>query len=64
MEKNYIKKNAKYRGIPCYFNVINNEIIGKNFFYEFLINIIIWFDINIFMVSEFPIWIEVDKLEK
>lgn len=62
--KDYTKRNAKYRGIPCYLNPINNEIIGKNFFYEFLIDIIMWFDINIFMVDEFPIWVEVDELEK
>jgi hypothetical protein len=62
--KNYTKKNAKYRGVPCWFNPLNNEIKGKNKLYDILIDILVWFDMNVFIVDEFPIWVEVDELEK
>jgi hypothetical protein len=61
--KDYTKRNASYRGIPCWFNPINDELKGKNKLYEFLLVIMLWIDINIFEVEEFPIWVEVDELE-
>ena len=60
----YSKINAKYRGIPCWYNKFNEEIKGKNLFYDILIDIAIWIDINIIEVEEFPIWIEIDNFQK
>ena len=57
-------KNARYRGIPCYWNPINDEIVGKNWLYDLLIDIALWVDINVINVDEFPLWVEVDELEK
>jgi hypothetical protein len=57
-------KKAKYRNIPCLYNNVNDELIGTNWFYNILLDIIIWIDINIFQIEEFPLWIEVDDLEK
>lgn len=62
--KDYTKRNARYRGIPCYWNPINDEITGRNWFYDLLIDAMMWIDINIFDVDEFPLWVEVDELEK
>lgn len=57
-------KNATYRGIPCWYNPVNDQLKGKNKFYELLIRLNIWFDCNIFDVDEFPLWIEVGEREK
>jgi len=57
-------RNAKYRGIPCFYNPMNNEIIGKNWFYNLLIDIMLWIDLVIIEVDEFPLWVEVDEIEK
>lgn len=57
-------KNASYRGIPCWYNPINEEVKGKNWFYDSLISFLIWFDINVLQVEEFQLWVEVDKLER
>jgi hypothetical protein len=62
--KDYTKRNASYRGIPCWYNPINDEITPKNKFYSILIDIVLWIDVNILMIKEFPIWVEVDELEK
>lgn len=35
--KDYTKRNASYRGMPCWFNPINDELKGKNKLYEFLL---------------------------
>ena len=51
-------RNARYRGIPCWFDLETEELIGKNWFYDFLVDINVWLDINVFDVEEFPIWIE------
>ena len=57
-------KNARYRGIPCRYDNVSEEIEGNNWFYDILIEIMIWIDININQIEEFPIWVEVDDLEK
>ncbi len=62
--KDHTKRNATYRFIPCWFNPITDELIGKNKFYNFILGIMLWIDININEVDEFPIWIEIDDLEK
>lgn len=51
-------KNAKYRGWPCWYDPIDSEIIGKNWFYSIMIDINIWLDVEIFQVEAFPIEIE------
>lgn len=51
-------KKAYYRNIPAYFNPANNELCGRNWFYDKLIDINIFFDVHIVRVTEFPILIE------
>ena len=51
-------KKARYRGIPAYFNLETNEIQGRNWIYDILIEINIWIDVNIVEIEEFPILIE------
>jgi hypothetical protein len=51
-------KKAKYRGIPCYFNIFTCEIEGRNWFYDLLLDLNIWIDVNIVGVEGFPIIIE------
>lgn len=63
MEEDGYKVKAYYREIPCYFNPLNNQIWGRNDFYEILLQIAIWIDINIVLVDEFPVWIEKDEKE-
>ena len=54
-------KKARYRGIPAYFDVFTGELKGRNWFYDLLIDVNVWLDVNIFLVEEFPIWIEEDE---
>lgn len=64
IEEMNLKRNACYRGIPCWYNPITDEIKGKNWMYDHLISIVIWFDTEILMIEAFPLWVEVDDLEK
>jgi len=57
-------RNALYRGIPCWYNPINEEIKGKNQLFEYLLRLIVWIDVNIVGIDAFPLWVEVDNLEK
>ena len=54
-------KSARYRGIPCWYDNITEEIKGKNLIYDLLIDIALYIDVNIIEVEEFPIWIEKEK---
>jgi hypothetical protein len=51
-------KRAYYRSIPAYFNTDTNDIMGRNWFYDVLIEINLWVDVHIVGVQEFPILIE------
>lgn len=51
-------KNAKYRWIPCWFDEETHEIMGKNWYYDVLIELNIWFDFSVLKLDELPIWIE------
>ena len=62
--KDYTKRNAKYRAIPCWYNPLTDELKGKNWFYEILLWVVIWIDVNLVEVDEFPLWVEMDELEK
>lgn len=59
--KDYTRRNAFYRGIPCYFNPINNELKGRNIIYDFFLNITLWFEIIFTNLDEFKIIVERDK---
>ncbi len=54
-------KNATYRGIPCWYNPIDNELKGKNWLFDILISFNIWWDFNVLLLEELPLWIEVDE---
>jgi len=58
--KNIKMKKAYYRKIPCYFDSDTNEILGRNIFYDILIDINIWIDFTLLGIEELPIWIEED----
>lgn len=62
--KDYTKRNAYYRRIPCFYNPITDELKGINRFYDWILSITLWFDVNVVQMEEFPIWIEEDELEK
>jgi len=51
-------KNAYYRRIPCFFNENTSELTGRNKFYSFLLDCMIWIDIHVFNEEGFPIWVE------
>ena len=53
-------KRAKYWGIvPIYFNPHDNEVIGRNRFYDIIVTFLIWFDYE-FRDSFGPIVVEED----
>ncbi len=56
-------KKASYRGIPCRYNSVTDELVGSNWFLDTIISIIIFFDAYILKVDGFPVWVEVDDLE-
>lgn len=56
-------KKAYYRMIPAFFDPKTNEIKGRNWFYSFLIDLNIWFDVNVVKVEEFPILVEEENLD-
>jgi len=56
-------KRAYYRGIPAYFDPETNELIGRNMFYDLLIDINIWIDVYVINIEEFPIHIEKNENE-
>jgi len=53
-------KKARYRKIPAYFDPEDNTLMGRNKFFDILIEINVWFDVNIVGVEEFPIEVEED----
>jgi len=61
-------KKAYYRGIPIYYNPCNEDIKGRNWFYDILVDIMLWLDVNIlFMFNHddgFRIWMEIDDKDQ
>ncbi len=49
---------AKYRGIPCFFDLETSEIKGQNKFYDLLLDCVIWIDVHVFQVEGFPVLVE------
>jgi len=64
MSKSYTQKNSSYRGIPCWYNPVNDEIRGKNWFYDLMVSACLWFDEKVLALDSFPIWVDVDELEQ
>lgn len=56
--KDRTKLHAKYRFIPCWFNDFTNDVSGKNKMWNMLLGIVIWIDVNVVGVDEFPLWVE------
>lgn len=54
-------RKAYYRQIPAYFNMQTNDIEGRNWLYDKLIDINLWIDIYIVGVDGFPIVVEDDE---
>lgn len=63
LTNNPAMRNATYHRIPCFYNPINDELKGKNKFFDVFVSLFIWIDFNVRMLDELPIWVEVDKLE-
>lgn len=61
-------KRAYYRRIPIYYDPCTEEVKGRNWFYNILLDIMIWIDFNIiFRIFEsdgFPIWVEIDDKDQ
>ena len=70
---NWIKEKPKdysealYFGIPCYYNLVTANIIGRNRFYNWLLGIATWIDVNVLLTKEFKVkvrremnWISVE----
>jgi len=53
-----MRKNAKYRFIPCWYEESSDEIFGKNWIYHIIFKLFLWFDIFILLKIELPIWID------
>ncbi len=53
-------KRAYYRSIPCYFNPLTNEIMGRNWFWDILIDVNLWIDVDLLGLEDLTIWIEED----
>jgi hypothetical protein len=51
-------KEAYYRSIPCYYDDDTHELHGRNWFYNILLDVTLWFDVEILQIEEFPIWID------
>lgn len=54
-------KKGYYRGIPIWVefeNSLGAEIEGRNWFYDILVNIALWIDVEILMVDGFDVWVE------
>lgn len=58
MKKPELFQLAYYRSIPAYFNEDTCEIIGRNWFYDKLIALNIWWDFEILQIEELPILLE------
>lgn len=61
-------KRAYYRGIPIFYDPCTEDIKGRNWFYEILVDIMLWLDVNIlFMFNNddgFRIWMEIDDKDQ
>ena len=40
-----MKKKARFYKIPCYFNTDDNDLSGRNGFYDLLLDIAVQFDV-------------------
>lgn len=56
--KDRTKLIAKYRFIPCFYNQFTEDIKGQNKMWDILLDIVLWIDVNIVGVEEFPMWVE------
>jgi|APSaa5957512576_1039674.scaffolds.fasta_scaffold15140_2 hypothetical protein len=54
-------KNAHYRGIPCYYDINSGDLQGRNWYWDILVEIVVWWDVEIIEVDSFPIWIDEDR---
>jgi hypothetical protein len=61
-------KKAYYRRIPIYYNQCTEEVKGRNWFYDILLESMLWIDFNItfrlFDSEGFPIWVEIDDKDQ
>ncbi len=51
-------RKAKYHSIQCTFDDESGELHGTNWIYDKLIEFNFWLDVNVFMLDEFPLWVE------
>lgn len=53
-------KKAFYHGIKIWFNEETGDVLSRGIVSRLLIDIVIWFNINILLEQGFPIYIEDD----
>lgn len=58
MNKRDIFYYARFYGIPVYFQPETNEMIGRNWFYDLLLHLIIPFELFLVDCNEYKIEIE------
>lgn len=46
---------AKYSGIPCYFHLWDNILVGRNWFYNLLLDFQLFYDVEIRFTQTFKI---------
>ena len=53
-------KKGHYRKIPILFDLETGELLGRNWFYDQLLDIALWIDITFNLLPEegFPIWLD------
>jgi len=54
-------KNGHYRWLPIWYDEETEEIMGRNPISDIVLDILVWFDIEILEIEEIPIWIDVEE---
>lgn len=57
-------RKATYMGIPCWYDMLTDELTGRNRFYDFLLDIALYFSLYVLRKDDIEFWVEVDELEK
>lgn len=56
-----MKKKARYRAIPCFYDDVTDELIGRNWLYDILVSLNVWFDFEALKTEDLPLWVEADE---
>jgi hypothetical protein len=61
-----MKKKARYRNIPIYYETETGKFKGRNIFYEIFLVIRLWIDLEVLNIEigNLPIYVELTEKEK